>query len=68
MWKDGYDGQILFGDLLGLTFPDIFLIDEEKRRKNLIQETGPDRGSNPGPLRERRACSIAVDWEIIYMD
>ena len=25
-------------------------------RKNLTQETCPDRGSNPGPLRERRAC------------
>ena len=24
--------------------------------KNLTQETCPDRGSNPGPLRDKRAC------------
>ena len=24
--------------------------------KNLTQESYPDRGSNPGPLRDRRAC------------
>ena len=28
----------------------------EKTRKNLTQETCPDRGSNPGPLHDRRAC------------
>ena len=27
-----------------------------KTRKNLTQETCPDRGSNPGPLRDKRAC------------
>ena len=27
-----------------------------KNRKNLTQETSPDRGSNSGPLRDRRAC------------
>ena len=27
-----------------------------KPRKNLTQETCPDRGSNPGPLRGKRAC------------
>ena len=25
-------------------------------KKNLTQETCPDRGSNPGPLRDKRAC------------
>ena len=44
------------GTLGGLKFPDICLIDEEKPRKNLSQETCPDRGSNPGPLRDKRAC------------
>ena len=29
---------------------------EEKPRKNLTQETCPDWGSNPGPLRDKRAC------------
>ena len=51
-----YDGQMIFGDLGGLKLPDISLTGEEKPRKNLTQETCPDRGSNPGPLRDRRAC------------
>ena len=50
MIMDDYDGQIIFGDLVGLTLPDIRLIGEEKPRKNLTQETSPDRESNPGPL------------------
>ena len=45
-----------FGDLLGLKLPDICLTGEEKLRKNLIQETCPDRVSNPDPLCDRRAC------------
>ena len=45
-----------YGDLGGLNFPDICLTGEEKPRKNLTQETCPDRGSNPGPLRDKRAC------------
>ena len=40
----------------GLKFPDICLTGEEKPRKNVTQETCPDRGSNPGPLRDKRAC------------
>ena len=50
------DGQMIFGDLGGLKLPEICLIGEEKPRKNLTQETCPDRGSNPGPLLDRRAC------------
>ena len=53
---DDNDGQMIFGDLGGLKLPDICLTSEEKPRKNLTQETCPDRGSNPGPLRDRRAC------------
>ena len=53
---DNDDGQMIFGDLGGLMFPDICLIGEENPRKNLTKETCPDRGSNPGPLRDRRAC------------
>ena len=55
IWNDDYDGQMIFGDLRGLKFPDICLTGEEKPRKNLTQETC-DRGSNPGPLRDKRAC------------
>ena len=50
------DGQMIFGDLGGLKLPDICLIDEEKPRKNLTQETCPDWVSNPGLLRDRHAC------------
>ena len=53
---DDYDGQIMFGDLAGLKLPDIRLTGEEKPRKNLTQETCPDRESNPGPLCGKRAC------------
>ena len=56
MRNDDNDGQIIFGDLGGLKLPDICLTGEEKPRKNLTQETCPDRGTNPGPLRDRRAC------------
>ena len=47
---------MIFGDLVGLKLPDICLTGEEKPRKNFTQETCLDRGSNPGPLRDRRAC------------
>ena len=53
---DDNDGQMIFGDAGGLKFPDICITGEEKPRKNLTQETCPDRGSNPGPLRDKRAC------------
>ena len=56
MSMDDDDGQMIFGDLGGLKLPDICLTGEEKPRKNLTQDTCPDRGSNPGPLRDRRAC------------
>ena len=54
--NDDNDGQMIFGDLGGLKLPDICLIGEEKSRKILTLETCPDRGSNPGPQRDRRAC------------
>ena len=56
MSRGDNDGQMIFGDLGGLNLPDISLTGEEKPRKNLTQETCPDRGSNPGPLRDNRAC------------
>ena len=56
IWNYDDDGQMIFGDLGGLKFLDICLTGEEKTRKNLTQETSPDRGSNPVPLRDKRAC------------
>ena len=47
---------MIFGDIVDPKLPDICLTGEENPRKNLTQETCPDRGSNPGPLRDRRAC------------
>ena len=55
MNMDNNDGQMIFGDLVGLKLPDNCLTGEEKLKK-LTQETCPDRGSNPGPLRDKRAC------------
>ena len=56
IWNDDYDGQMTVGDLGGLKFPDMCLTGEEKPRKKPHPETCPDRGSNPGPLRGKRAC------------
>ena len=56
MMMDDYDGQMVFGDLVDLKLPDIRLTGEEKPRKKLTQETCPDRGWNPGTLRDKRAC------------
>ena len=56
MMMDDYGGQMIFGDLVGLKLPDIRLTSEEKPRKNLTQETYPDRGSNLGPLSDKHAC------------
>ena len=65
MMMDGYDGQMIFGDPLGLNLPDIHLTGEEKHRKNLTQETCPDRGSNPGPLRDKRTAVGLIDFIIL---
>ena len=56
MIMDDCDGQMMFGDLVGLKLPNIRLTSEEKPRKNLIQEPCPDRELNPGPLRGKSEC------------
>ena len=57
MIMDDYDGQMMFGDLVGLKLPDIRLTGEEKPQKNLTQETCPNWELNPGPLRGKQACN-----------
>ena len=47
---------MIFGDLVGLKLPEICLTEQENPPKNLTQETCPNRGLNPGPLRDRRVC------------
>ena len=76
MIRDDYDGQMIFGDLGGLKRPEICLTGEEKQKK-ITQEIYPDRGSNPGPLRYRRACyrlphsggliHVSIYWNITDM-
>ena len=56
MRNNDYGGEVIFGDLVGLKFLDICLTGEENPRKNLTQETCPNRGSNPDPLRDMQAC------------
>ena len=43
IWNDDYGDQMIFGDLVGLKFPDICLTGEEKPRK-----TSPGNLSRPG--------------------
>ena len=43
---------MIFGDFVGLSFLAFVL----RLRKYLTQETCPDLGSNPDPLRDRRGC------------
>ena len=45
MRMDDYDGQMIFGDLVGLKFPDIRLTGEEKPRK---KKPHPGNLSRPG--------------------
>ena len=44
IWKDDYDGQMIFGDLEGLKLPDICLTGEKKLRK----KSHPGNLSRPG--------------------
>ena len=37
IWKDDYDGQMIFGDTVGLKRPDICLAGEEEPRKNFTK-------------------------------
>ena len=65
IWKDDYDGQLIFGDLVGLKIPDICLTSEEKPRR----KTSPRKLSPTGDRTWARcvtdahatACSTAVD-------
>ena len=49
IWKDDYDGQMIFGDLGGLMFPGICLIGEGKPRKKPLTGNLSRPGIEPGP-------------------
>ena len=61
IWNDDDDGQMIFGEPWGPKVSWHLSYRWGKTPKNPHQETCPDRGSNPGPLRDKRACSTAVD-------
>ena len=56
---DGYDGQMIFGDLVGLKLPDVRLTDEENPRK-----TSP-RKLFPTGDRTRARCVTSAQVAIV---
>ena len=58
---DDNDGQMIFGELGAESFLTFVLEARKTPGKNPTQETCPNQGSNPGPLRDRRACYRLVD-------
>ena len=49
MMMDDYDGQMIFGGLVGLKLPDICLTDEEKPQKKTHPGNLSRPGIEPGP-------------------
>ena len=49
MGIDDYDGQMIFGDFLGLKLPDIYLTGEEKPQKKPNQGNLFRPGNEPRP-------------------
>ena len=49
IWNDDYEGQVIFGDLVCLKFPDICLTGEEKPRKKPHPGNLARPGIEPGP-------------------
>ena len=49
MMMDDYDGQMIFGDFVGLKFPDIRLTGEEKTPKKPHPGNLSRPGIEPGP-------------------
>ena len=64
MMMDDYDGQMIFGDLVGPQLPDIHLTGEEKPRKNLTRKlvpTGDRTRARCVTSAHATTCSTAVD-------
>ena len=55
-YQQGEYGMMITGTLWAKSFPTFVLQVRKNPEKNLTQETCPGRGSNPGPLRDRRTC------------
>ena len=52
IWTDDYEDEMIFGNLVGLKFPDTCLIGEEKPHPGNLSRPGIE----PEPLRDRPAC------------
>ena len=65
IWNDDYVGQMIFGDLGGLKFPDICLTGEEKPRKKTLPRkpvpTGDRTRARCVTSAHTTTCSTAVD-------
>ena len=64
MMMDDYDGQMIFGDLVGLKLPDIRLTGKEKPRKTSPRKpvpTGDRTGAYCVTSAHATTCSTAVD-------
>ena len=66
MMMDDYDGQMIFGDLVGLKLPDICLTGEEKPRKKTsprkLVPTGERTRARCVTSAHATTCSTAVDF------
>ena len=67
---DDYDGQMLFGDLVGVKLPDFCIIGDEKPRKtshrNLVP-TGIRTGTRCVTGAHATSCSTAVDFTVVLI-
>ena len=67
---DDYDGQMIFGDLVGLKFPDIRLTGEENQEKTSPRKlvpTGDRTRARCVTSAHATTCSTAVDYIIIII-
>ena len=69
IWNDDYDGQMIFGDLVGLKLPDIRLTGEEKPRKTSPRKpvpTGNRTRTRCVASAHATTCSTALILRIYY--
>ena len=63
MIMDDYDGQMIFGDLVGLQLPDIRFTDEEKPQKKPHPGNLSRPGIEPGPAAwQARMLPLTPQW------
>ena len=72
IWNDDDDGQMIFGDLGGLKFPDIFVLQVRKNpEKTSARKLVPTRdrtGARCVTSAHATACSTEVDLKVLYID